>query len=528
MADPSRRGDTARALASRAGADDLIIFVKDVEIGILLPAPGFPQTLPHARRWRCFLTELEQNSPLAGSLPFHDQQTDLPALGLRGTDGSALIILGGTPSAEVASAIALVLPALAAAFRGEQALVAAEGHAAVAREAAGQSKLLTASLELQEALANAEAANTAKDQFLAVLSHELRTPLAPVLAAATALLDNKLLPNDVRDSLAMIRRNVELEARLIDDLLDLTRVAKGKMQLNFDVVDVHALIAQTVEICRSDVYRKQLDLSVRLDATEHHARADPARLQQVLWNVVKNAVKFTPAKGQIHVASSNEGDQLQIQVSDTGIGIEPQHLGRIFNAFEQTSDDVTRRFGGLGLGLAISKALIEAHGGQLLVSSEGKGKGATFSIRLHVAAARAVVASASSSETATGPLHTMRLLLVEDHADTAKVMGLLLQNLGHRVATAHSVADALELAHQQPFDVVLSDLGLPDGSGLDLMRELARKYGLRGVAISGYGMEEDVAEAERAGFSAHLTKPVNFHQVQAVLSQLAATNSSRD
>jgi signal transduction histidine kinase len=170
--------------------------------------------LPHARRWRCFLTELEQNSPLAGSLPFHDQQTDLPALGLRGTDGSALIILGGTPSAEVASAIALVLPALAAAFRGEQALVAAEGHAAVAREAAGQSKLLTASLEsarqaLQEALANAEAANTAKDQFLAVLSHELRTPLAPVLAAATALLDNKLLPNDVRDSLAMIRRNVD-------------------------------------------------------------------------------------------------------------------------------------------------------------------------------------------------------------------------------------------------------------------------------------------------------------------------------
>lgn len=532
MADPSRRTETVRALASRAGADDLLIFVRDREIGILLPAPGFPQTLPDARRWRGFLSELEQRSPFAGFLPCPDRHTDRPALGLRGADDSALILLGGKPSPDVASAIALVLPALAAAFRGEQALVAAEGHAAVAREIAGQSKLLTASLEsarqaLQDALAKAEAANAAKDQFLAVLSHELRTPLAPVLAAATTLLNDKLLPHDVRDSLEMIRRNVELEARLIDDLLDLTRIARGKMQLSFDVVDVNALIAQTVEICRSDIYWKQLNLSVRLDAAEHHTRADPARLQQVLWNVVKNAVKFTPAKGRIEIASSNEGDQLHIEVSDTGIGIEPQHLATIFNAFEQTSDDVTRSFGGLGLGLAISKALVEAHGGQLHVRSEGRGKGATFSIRLQVATARAVVTSASSKETAAGPSHAMKLLLVEDHADTAKVMGVLLRNLGHEVATAHSVTAALELAHEQRFDIVLSDLGLPDGNGLDLMRELAQKYGLRGVAISGYGMEEDLAQAERAGFFAHLTKPVNFQQVQAVLTQFAAAKRSR-
>jgi two-component system, chemotaxis family, CheB/CheR fusion protein len=466
-------------------------------------------------------------------LPYPQSDTDVAALGTIGGDGSALILLGGNPSAEVAFAISLVLPALAAAFRGEQALRAAEGHAAIAREIAGQSKLLTASLDsarqaLQNALAKAEAANAAKDRFLAVLSHELRTPLAPVLAAATSLLNNKLLPHNVRESLEMIRRNVELEARLIDDLLDLTRIAKGKMQLNVDVVDAHALVAQTVEICRSDIYRKQLDLSVRLAAAEYHTKADPARLQQVLWNIIKNAVKFTPSKGRIEVVSSNQGDLLQIDVTDTGIGIEPQHVDIVFNAFEQTSVDVTRHFGGLGLGLAISKALVEAHGGQLLVSSEGKDKGATFSIRLQVAPARAAVQSAASNEGNVGSERALKLLLVEDHPDTANIMGLLLQNLGHQVATAHSVAAALELAGRQSFDMVLSDLGLPDGSGLDLMRELAQKYGLRGVAISGYGMEEDVAQAERAGFFTHLTKPVNFRQVQAVLTQFAATNSPRD
>jgi signal transduction histidine kinase/ActR/RegA family two-component response regulator len=525
------RAATARALASRAAADDLIIFVRDQELGILLPAAGFPQTLPDARRWRTFLSDLEQKSPLVGFLPFPDRQTEVAALGVLGADKSALVLVGGNPLLEVASAIALVLPALAAAFRGEQALAVAEGHATVARETAGQAKLLTASLEsarqaLQEALAKAEAANAAKDQFLAVLSHELRTPLAPVLAAATTLLTDEHLPQAIRDSLEMIRRNVELEARLIDDLLDLTRIARGKMQLSFDVVDVNVLVTQTVEICRSDIYRKELDLSVRLDAAEHHTRADPARLQQVLWNILKNAVKFTPSKGRIEIASHNEADQLMIEISDTGIGIEPQHLRTIFNAFEQTSDDVTRRFGGLGLGLAISNALVQAHNGMLIANSGGKGKGATFCISLPVTAARAATSSASSERSSARSLQTLKLLLVEDHPDTAKVMARLLRNLGHEVTTAHTVAATLEAAQNQQFDLVLSDLGLPDGSGLELMRELGQRYGLRGVAISGYGMEEDLAQTERAGFFAHLTKPVNVHQVQAVLSQFAATNGS--
>ena len=432
---------------------------------------------------------------------------------------------------ETALALRVVLPVLASAFRGEQSLIAAEGHARVAREAAGQAKLLAASLEsarraLQEALADAEAANKAKDQFLAVLSHELRTPLAPVLTTATAILADPSLPPEIRDSVEMIRRNAELEVRLIDDMLDLTRVTKGKLALNFDAVDVHLLVEQTLEICQSDIYRKKLQVKLQLDAAEHYVRADRARLQQVLWNLVKNAVKFTPQRGQITILTMNDGGNLRIDVSDTGIGIEPAFLEKVFDAFEQTSDGVTHRFGGLGLGLAISKALVLAHNGELVARSPGRGKGATFSVTLAVVP-KPETHVGSGPTTGQQPESTprLRLLLVEDHRDTAKVMSRLLRNLGHDVATAESIAATLRIVKQQPFDLVLSDLGLPDGSGLDLMRELRQQYGLPGVAISGYGMEEDVAQTRAAGFFAHLTKPVNLQQVQALLAQFAATKA---
>jgi len=526
LADPHRRADAALTLAAHAGATELMILVPDAEIGVLLPAPGFCQTLPDSRRWQGFLRTLIQQSPRAGVLPWPRRDTDVAALGVAGSDGSALVLLGGQPSVNAAAAIGQMLPVLAAAFRGEQAMLAAQGHAAVAREAAGQAKLLANSLErarkaLHEALAKAQAANNAKDQFLAVLSHELRTPLGPVLTTATALLANEKLPPDLREALEMIHRNAELEARLIDDLLDLTRVAKGKMPLNLAVVDAHTLIRQTLEICQSDIYRKELAVAVRLEATDHHVHADPTRFQQVLWNLLKNAVKFTPAQGRLEIVSRNDKGRLAIDVIDNGIGIEPQFLSKIFNAFEQTGPDVTHRFGGLGLGLAISKSLVDAHGGQLLAASAGKDKGAVLSVILATVPNPRAQAAPDGRASAAQRRRRLRLLLVEDHRDTAAVMSRLLKILGHDVAVADSIAGALSVVQTQPFDLVLSDLGLPDGSGLDLMRQLKNNHGLAGVAISGYGMEEDLRESSDAGFLAHLTKPVNFQQVQAVLTQFA-------
>src|SRR5947209_8285567 len=226
-------------------------------------------------------------------------------------------------------------------------------------------------------------ANAAKDQFLALLSHELRNPLSPVIAMVAELEVQVPESPDVRRALDVIRRNVELEARLIDDLLDVTRIAKGKLKLSLEPISIHDVLQRALEICRDDVWQKSLGVNLDLQAQEDFVQGDSARLQQIFWNLIKNGVKFTPAKGQITVATINpQPGHIEIRISDSGIGIEPDKVGKIFNAFEQGQSSITRRFGGLGLGLAISKAMVLAHGGTIVASSAGRDKGATFAVRL--------------------------------------------------------------------------------------------------------------------------------------------------
>ncbi|HYO11501.1 MAG TPA: PAS domain S-box protein [Tepidisphaeraceae bacterium] len=380
--------------------------------------------------------------------------------------------------------------------------------------------------QLERAIAHAEAANKAKDRFLAVLSHELRTPLTPVLATVSALEAQADLPRSVRADLEVIRRNVELETRLIDDLLDLTRITKGKLQLNLEPIDLRDLIERAVAICREDVLEKNLLLSVDLPPPgECYARADSARLQQVLWNLIKNAVKFTPPGGKIIVSwSRDDGGHVSVRVSDTGIGIEPGVMPRLFRAFEQGSPETSHRFGGLGLGLTISKALTELHRGTLSVHSDGRDKGATFTVRLPAAPKPASATPDATSSPAVSPAapaeapaRPCRILLVEDHADTARIMLRLLRGHRYDVQWAGSIEGALKVAAEHPFDLVVSDLGLPDGSGLELMRHLRERYGLKGIALSGYGMEEDIRQSREAGFLEHLTKPVNFASLREMI-----------
>jgi signal transduction histidine kinase len=240
--------------------------------------------------------------------------------------------------------------------------------------------------ELDEARQAAEAANRAKDTFLAVVSHELRTPLTPVLFAITALLERQDLDADLRDWLQMAEQNLVLEARLIDDLLDVTRIARGKLSYRFEVVDVHELIEQALQTCGPQYEDKRLGLTKDLDLPSPSVRGDAARLRQVLCNLFKNAVKFTPAGGRVTVNARNEGSKVLVSIRDTGIGIGPEVLPKIFRAFEQGEDSIVRRFGGLGLGLAISRAIVEAHGGRLLARSEGMGKGTEFILELEAIA----------------------------------------------------------------------------------------------------------------------------------------------
>src|SRR6266436_1141012 len=373
-------------------------------------------------------------------------------------------------------------------------------------------------------------ATAAKDQFLALLSHELRNPLSPVIAMVGELEASASDSTEVRRALEVIRRNVELEARLIDDLLDVTRIAKGKLQLSFEIICVHEILQRAHEICRNDIAAKDLQVEFRFHAAHAHVEGDPARLQQVFWNLIKNSVKFTPEKGRIIIETLNPAsDEIEIRISDTGIGIEPEKIDKIFNAFEQGQIAITRRFGGLGLGLAISKALVDAHSGKIRVASPGKDQGATFSLELKTVPSplsrdgdgtHQDRCAASEKEVAV-PRHR-RVLVVDDHQDTCTGMKMMLERRGYEITVAHSAEQAVEKVRTQDFDLLISDIGLPDRSGYELMREVRNSKGLRGIALSGFGMEHDVSKARAAGFSEHLTKPINFERlektIQSVLS----------
>ncbi len=364
----------------------------------------------------------------------------------------------------------------------------------------------------------ARAANRAKDDFLAALSHELRTPLTPVLMTATALEGDARLPGDVREQLAMMRRNTELEARLIDDLLDITRIARGKLTIQPVAADVHPLLEHTVGIVRSDGLGRDVEVSFALEAERHHVMADPARLQQVFWNLVKNALKFTPPGGAVTIRTHNDDEgRVVVEVKDTGIGIAAEALPHIFDAFEQGDVAGQHRYGGLGLGLAISRAIVTVHGGAIAAASDGAGQGATFTVTLAT-----IDPPADEPVRAAQPasVRSLRLLLVEDNDSTRTVLTKLLARQGHQVVSTGSLQEALAAFRTGSFDVVVTDLGLPDGSGLDLMREVRKRGGCQGIALSGYGMEQDLRLSREAGFHAHLVKPVKFEQLCQLLDQV--------
>ena len=379
-----------------------------------------------------------------------------------------------------------------------------------------------AEIALQRAKQEAEEANRAKDQFLAMLSHELRTPLTPVLMTIASLRRQPDLSNELRADLEVLQRNVELEALLIDDLLDLTRIAHGKLELHYDAVDVHSSLEHALVISAAELEAKKLHVTRRFEAREHHCWADAARVQQVFWNLIKNAVKFTPAGGRLDLHTWNDSAQkLIVEVTDTGIGIEPDLMPRIFDAFEQGGRTVTSQFGGLGLGLAISKRVIDMHGGTITAQSEGRNRGSVFTVTLEAMATSLLGGSvAVTSDTQVSAM--TRILLVEDHQDTARVLRRVLEHAGYVVDHASTIAEAFELVTRREFDLVVSDLGLPDGSGLDLMRHLQSTRGLTGVALSGFGMDDDRAASSAAGFAEHLTKPVDWPQLRSVIERLAA------
>jgi len=360
-------------------------------------------------------------------------------------------------------------------------------------------------------------ANAAKDEFLAMLSHELRTPLAPVLSVVSATLGDTPLSPDLRETFSIIQRNVELEARLIEDLLDLTQITSGRLKIERKPINIHACVESALDVCQHQLNDKNVVVQTDLGASESTVLGDFARLNQVLWNLLKNAIKFSPVNARITISTANDSGSVVIEVRDHGTGIEPGRLASIFGAFSRGNPQPTAT--GLGLGLAITRAIVEGHGGDIRAISDGKDMGATF---------RVCLPGTKAAETPAPPLpinpsaqvRGKVIMVVEDHEDTRRVLARSLRRKGFGVVAAGSVEAAAAQFAAAPPDLLVCDIGLPDGTRWDLLERLRPHGPVRAIAMSGYGMNSDVEKSRELGFAAHLTKPIDFPRLEALIVKI--------
>jgi CheY-like chemotaxis protein len=405
-------------------------------------------------------------------------------------------------------------------------------------------RLVVGTVRAQTMAEDAEQASHLKDEFLATVSHELRTPLNAVLGWARMLGSKQLPPDRARHAIATIERNASALAHLIDDLLDVSRIVAGTLRLAPQPVDLVAVVQAALDAVRPLAATKnvQLAFSPDLPAIET-VSGDAGRLQQVIWNLLANAIKFTPEGGRVGVLIERSNDDMEIRVVDTGQGISPAFLPHVFERFRQADDATTRRHTGLGLGLAIVRQLVELHGGTVHAASEGVGRGATFSVRLPISAGeprggqaaafgeRRTAASAASPMPRLPRLDELRILVVDDSPDGRTLTSLVLTQAGASVKAVASVREALQMLEVERPDALLSDIGLPDEDGYALIRQIRQyeaEHGgfLPAVALTGYARAEDRARILAAGFQAHVPKPVE--PVELARAIAAVTQHLRD
>ena len=353
-------------------------------------------------------------------------------------------------------------------------------------------------------------ANRAKDVFLATLSHELRTPLTPVVGWIKLLRSGNLDAKSVAQALDAIERNAWLQARLIDDLLDTSRIATGKLQFEPRPTDLNIAVKAALETVRSLAASRNIDLEVNLSPETLVVMGEPVRLQQIAWNLLSNAIKFTEPGGKVTVTTESNGLEARVRVDDSGIGISPDFLPHVFDRFRQADGSTSRRHGGLGLGLAIADALAKMHGGSLEATSDGIGKGASFRFRIGLVSAAKIAAEIVEKKARS--FEGLDVLVVEDSEDTLMLLSALFRNKGANVITAASAAEALQSAKDRRPDVVISDIGMPDVDGYEFLKQLKQMPGLSDVpaiAVSGYASDEDRQRALSVGYLTLVPKPVD-------------------
>jgi two-component system CheB/CheR fusion protein len=373
----------------------------------------------------------------------------------------------------------------------------------------------------------ARARADAKDHFLATLSHELRTPLTPIVAT---LSDSRLLalaPEPLLGALQRVRRNLDLEVRLIDDLLDVTRISRDRLILAKERVNVHVILSEVVEMLAHEIRSRRTQVVTTFDASTEWVIGDPTRLRQVFWNLIGNAIKFSNPGGRVTVVSVSDTHDVQISVNDAGEGMDETVVAAINEHGQTPSTIPLQPASGLGLGLAICRGVVIAHGGTLRAMSRGKGHGSTFVVRIPIAAHlerwdRPIEPAGPNRNL---PARPRRILIVEDHQDSADTLSQLLLLHGYEVSVARTIEEAVSIADQGFFDLVISDIRLPDGSGLDLLRRLKSNRPIRGIAVSGFGTEQDQRRSRDAGYEAHLTKPVDFNVLLSAIERVAASHA---
>jgi PAS domain S-box-containing protein len=389
------------------------------------------------------------------------------------------------------------------------------------------------------ARSDAERASYMKDEFLATLSHELRTPLNAVLGWATALRAGHFPTEELEQGLETIERNARVQAQIIEDLLDMSRIISGKVRLDVQRVDLPAVVAEAIDTVRATASAKGVRLQTIIDPLNAPVTGDPNRLQQVFWNLLSNAIKFTPKGGRVQVMLERVDSHLEVSIIDTGEGISPEFLPYIFDRFQQADASTTRRHGGLGLGLAIVKQLVELHGGSVRVKSSGTGKGATFIVSLPMTVLHPLQErghpQSKPRDLPSVPaisLNNVSVLVIDDELDARNLLKLLLESAGAVVYLAPSAEQGMEHLLSKSVDVLICDIGMPDVDGYSLMRRIralndGQKSEVAAVALTAYARLEDRTEAMSAGFQNHLPKPVEPAEFLAVVHSLANPRSRR-
>ncbi|HEX8620200.1 MAG TPA: ATP-binding protein, partial [Thermoanaerobaculia bacterium] len=382
------------------------------------------------------------------------------------------------------------------------------------------------------ARSEAERASRTKDEFLATLSHELRTPLSAILGWTQLLSGSGNSPEEISEGISVISRNARVQAQIIDDLLEMSRVTSGKIRLDVQEIAIADVIRAAVATVQPAAEAKGVHIETLLPPLGHATTGDANRLQQVFWNLLSNAVKFTPPEGRVEVRLESQEPHLLVRVSDTGEGIRPEFLPHLFERFRQADSTTARRHAGLGLGLAIVKQLVELHGGSVEAASDGPGRGSTFTVRLPLVAAQQEpdVSDAAHGERRALVLPLIdgtriagvRVLIVDDEPDARDVARRMLEECGAEAVTASSAREALTLLGQREFDVVVSDIGMPNEDGYSLIRNIRQRWpNLPAVALTAYAAADDRERTMTAGYQLHLSKPVEATQLISAVATAA-------